>query len=734
MSQRIPFVGGLALSAVCAGLQGQGGEEDRGILELEALLNTPVISATRTSHRADVVPATVLVITRNQIQRRKYRSLVEVFKDLPDFKVDIASDYDSYNAITVRGIRGQQKLVILMDGVRITGPTNEPVPLLENFPVHFARQIEVLYGPASALYGADAFVGVVNIITRSPEEGARSEVVAGLGTDGQYLGQFYLNQPLGKGVLSLGGQGFSDRQPDLFSRYPQDFAGVASYRSGVFNTPFGFTQTPQTPFNLEFQNPISASALWARYHQDRVTFSFFHRYGKHTSNTANNPAYAIYNNDVFLGTELTTLHATLEELSGSLGYSSSLTANRYTLNPRSSYRNFFTGQEIGWEYAQSSTARFDQQFTLRPGVWELVLGFSAESQNATVKTPDLQNPINEGGPIQGNLLGTSLPADVYVLKGTGLGVFMQGMVDLDPTFSLALGARYDHDSRYGSTFNPRLGLVWTPTSKATFKLLAGSAFLAPSPQDTFNHYGSFTPDGSGGYTSPFWHLPNPGLKPQKLDTLELSGRFGLASSLHLSLTAFHTKVRDLFAQAPDAGNTNLYGGTFKGYPVSFIEVFINQGEQINRGGTLRLDYAGAFLGQGRAQAYLALSHVDGSVDVKGDGRKVELPNIAPWTLRLGGDFTWGAFNASPRLIVLNRQRILDVEPGRPDSRKTLSGYTLLDLTLSYRFASLEVFLRADNALDATYRNVSPQSNINAIEFVGTPQNPRRLMGGLVWRF
>jgi iron complex outermembrane receptor protein len=509
---------------------------------------------------------------------------------------------------------------------------------------------------------------------------------------------------------------------------------VASYRTGVFATPDGSTQTPQAPLHPEFQNPISASALWARYHQERVTFTLFHRYGKHTSNTANNPAYAIYNNDVFLGTELTTLNATLEDLSGPLGHSSSLTAHRYTLNPRSSYRNFFTRQEVGWEYAQSSTVRFDQQFTLRPGVWELVLGLSAESQNATVKTPDLQNPVDEGGPIRGTLLGTNLPADIYMLKGTGLGAFLQGMVDLHATFTLTLGARYDHDSRYGSTFNPRLGLVWAPVPRATFKLLAGSAFLAPSPQDAFNHYGSFKPDGSGGYTSAFWHLPNPGLKPQKLSTFELSGRFGLGPGLHLTATTFRTQVRDLFAQAPDAGNTNLYGGTFKGYPVDFIEVLINQGEQINRGGSLRLDYAGALPGKGRAQAHLALSYVDGTVDVRGDGRKVELPNIAPWTLRVGADVSWGSFNLSPRITRLNRQRLLDVEPGRPDRRKTLAGYTLLDLSLSYRFAALEAFLRVDNALDATYRNVSPQSNLNAIEFVGTPQNPRRVMGGVAWRF
>lgn len=114
----------------CGALAGQTPEEEEILREIRLLLNTPVVSATRTAQQADRAPATVLVVTQDQIRRRRYRSLVDVLRDLPDFKVDLASDYDSYHALTVRGIRGQQKLVILLDGIRITGPTNEPVPLL----------------------------------------------------------------------------------------------------------------------------------------------------------------------------------------------------------------------------------------------------------------------------------------------------------------------------------------------------------------------------------------------------------------------------------------------------------------------------------------------------------------------------------------------------------------------------------------------------------------------------
>lgn len=715
---------------------GQGSEtEEDFVRELMVVLNTPVISATRTLQKADRAPATVTVVTQDQIRRRRYRSLADVFRDLPEFQVDLASDYDTYHAVTVRGVRGLQKVVILLDGIRITGPTNEPVPLLENFPVHFARQIEVLYGPASALYGADAFSGVVNIITLRPHERTAGDLGSAFGTDGQALGQVFLHHKLGAGTsLSLGGQAFYDEQPDLSTRFPVDFAGVASYRTGVFNTPFGFTLTPKAPTQPEFQAPLQANAFWARLESGGASLVFFHRYGKTPSNTANDPAYAIYNNDVFLGTALTTVNATVEGGSGAFDYTTQVTGQRYTLNPRSNYRNFFTGMEYGYEYAKSQTLRLDQQLGWRGAALNLTGGFSLEGQDTLVKSPDLATPVDEAGPVRGKILGTDLDADFYVIKSTVLGAFLQGIWAASPTFNLTIGARWDRDSRYGATFNPRVGLVWTPGDKATFKLLAGSAFLAPSPQDAFNHYGSFFPDGQGGYTSPFWHLPNPGLKPQKLRTGETSGRFRISDRTHLTATLFLTRLKDLFAQAPDAGNTNLYGGRFKGFPVDFIEVAINQGDQENRGGSLKLDHLRTFNSGLRLHFSSSLSYVDGDLDARGDGRKLELPNISPWICRLAADLDYGAWSLSTRFRSTARQRILDTEPQDPGKRRSLGGYSTLDLACSYRFALAEAFLRLDNALDGRYRNVSPQSNINAIEFVGTPQNGRRILAGATWRY
>ena len=124
---------------------------------LDDLMKITITTATGTAEGLAEAPARVQVVTGADITRRGYRSLADLLKDLPDFKVEFATEPDFPSDVTVQGSRGADRIVLLLDGIRISSPTNEPLPILANYPVHNARQIEILYGPASAVYGADAF-------------------------------------------------------------------------------------------------------------------------------------------------------------------------------------------------------------------------------------------------------------------------------------------------------------------------------------------------------------------------------------------------------------------------------------------------------------------------------------------------------------------------------------------------------------------------------------------------
>lgn len=710
-------------------LRGQS-PDDLDNMKFEDFLHVKVQTATRTPLAPQQAPATVHVVTRDQIRLRRYRSVLDLLRDLPDIKVDEASDYFGFNSVTVRGLRGfsTQKLILLLDGVRITGPTNEPVPFLDNFPVHFAQQVEVMLGPGSALYGPDAFSGVVNII--SVKDGQASEGAGGAGTGGLSFGRFLHQGRLGhRGHYLVAGNATQDDRPDLKGLFPEEFAGVASYRTGVFGTPSGGTQRPRQPLSPDFEAPTFSNALFLRGSAGGFSASLFHRYARQPSNTSNNPAYAVYNKDVFTATELDTVHALYRDRLGEVDSETSLTGQRLELNPRSNFRNTFGGMEHGYKYMYSATHRLDQQLTWQPApAWRITGGLSWEESTAIPWLPEMDQPVSTTGPIRAKLLGTEIEADVYTVHDTQVGGFLQVEVEVSPSLSLVLGGRADHSHRYGGAHTPRVGLVWAPAARWTLKLLSGRAFLAPSPFDTYTYYGSFA--------GQFWHLPNPGLRPQTLLTHELSLRRALGEEGGLTLDLYQTRVRDLFMQADDAQVTHLYHGHFKGLPVEAIQVFANQGFNEIHGGTLQWDHRFPLPGEGLGRGVLALSYVDGTIeDAQFHFRRLELANVAPWQLRVGGDLRWRRWSASPRILWVGRQRRLDVEPGRPDRRRDLPGYTRLDLTVNLRTSwRADVFLDVQNATNARYYNVGAESNLNPIGFIGTPQNPRRLTVGLSFTF
>lgn len=159
---------GWGTSAIPVLAQAAGGEAS--FQELMRLRTTKVITASRLSEPLQEAPATVRIITREEIRARGYRSLLDLFQDLPGFKVERGVQEHYYNQMSVRGLPGPDKVLVLMDGHRISGPTNEPLPLMENTSLGLVQRVEVVYGPASALYGADAVAAVVNLITKGEEE------------------------------------------------------------------------------------------------------------------------------------------------------------------------------------------------------------------------------------------------------------------------------------------------------------------------------------------------------------------------------------------------------------------------------------------------------------------------------------------------------------------------------------------------------------------------------------
>lgn len=129
-----------------------------------------VTSVSKKAENIYEAPATINVVTRAEIEQRGYMDLVDLLKDIPGF--DLALFYGSeYANIYQRGFRqtNTEKTLLLIDGIEENDLWTNRAYILRQYPLSNIERVEIIYGPASTMYGPNAFAGVINVITRSLE-------------------------------------------------------------------------------------------------------------------------------------------------------------------------------------------------------------------------------------------------------------------------------------------------------------------------------------------------------------------------------------------------------------------------------------------------------------------------------------------------------------------------------------------------------------------------------------
>ncbi|AKC87636.1 TonB-dependent receptor domain-containing protein [Pseudoxanthomonas suwonensis] len=187
-------------------------------------LDTVVVTAAGFEQKIVDAPASISVVTREELQKRPYLTLIDAVRDLEGVDVGETSDKTGQRTISMRGM-GPEYTLILIDGKRqnnhgdiypnaFGGNQFNHIPPLDTI-----ERIEVIRGPASTLYGADALGGVINIITRPVSDRWHGSATVGhnlqsnpdFGADTTI--DFALTGPLVRDVLGLGLRG---------SRYERD--------------------------------------------------------------------------------------------------------------------------------------------------------------------------------------------------------------------------------------------------------------------------------------------------------------------------------------------------------------------------------------------------------------------------------------------------------------------------------------------------------------------------------
>lgn len=719
-------------------------------LELEELFNIEVSGSSRILKKsASNAPSHILIITKKQIQNRGYLSLIEVLEDLPGIKVDKLSDPRYLNDVTIRGLRYSDKFLILIDGVRVSSPTNEIMPIFENYPVHFAEQIEIIYGSSSALYGADAFSGVINIISRDPDEVNGTEVRIESGQYGYNAGNIIMGKKINRKTgFVISGQFMSDDQPHLSSFYPTDYAGgLQALQTGTFNTINGPISPKSRVIPLE-EHRRAAYGIHARFNVDNFSVNYFGNYALIPSTTANKPTNAVYNRGTFLGQYINTGNVNYTGTYGKWTSTSYLVGSRYDLDPWSNFRNVFTVMEPAYLYSYSWKLKAEQIFNyeINEGA-NITAGVTAERFLSVPRSNDLEFPLSKFNPEEGIIAGTVIPefpdgisAEIQKVRYDNYGVYIEYDQKILSNLNTTLGVRYDKNSRFGVTVNPRLGIVWKPQSNFSIKGIYGTAYLEPSPQYTFDQFGHLSyVDSLGTFTANFAQLPNPDLKPQTIQTLEAVIKYLINDQFSLGINTFYSSSNGLINPV-SVNPSSQY--TLQGFAVLNPQIYDNLGSQVNYGFNFQWDWQKRFNQYNSISLYGSYGYLEGNLDHDEDGLLIRnLPGISNHTLKTGVSLKLNKFTSSFRLIGMDEQRVININATKtddPTKYQSLPGYIIANTYLDYQLDIFNIFLKIDNTFDNRYRSVNlgaaPVGNVKgsaSAEFQnGAPQNPIRIIMGL----
>ena len=487
--------------------QSPGATSDAGSAQLadasmEDLMNVKVYSASRYEQTAGEAPASVTVVTRQEIERYGFRTLADVIRSVPGFFV--TSDL-LYSYAGARGFANpgdyNTRILLLVDGHRLNDAIFEQAMLGTEFPVDIdmVERVEVIRGPASSIYGTNAVFGVINVITRTVANLRGLELSADAGSFNSYRGRasyggtahgidmvlsatYYdskgpnqlffpvFNTPAtNQGIAS---HDAADQYSDLLatlSGHGFTFQAVYGARdkgdpTGSWDTVFNDSQNREKDghgyLDLRYQRTVAKNwAILVRSYYDRYTNDGFFVLPGSMSQTVVNRDFI---RGAIWGAELQV---------------SRTIANRHKLTGGVEYRNNFRQQLSNWDIKPST--------------------------------------VN---------LNVDIPSDV-------LSAYLQDEFKISSKLVFTAGLRGDRDTRIGSSVNPRLSLAYTLWDKTTLKLIFGTAFRAPNAYELY-------------YAAPPISEAALRLKPERIRAWEGDWVQELTPRMSLSASIFQNRMSD----------------------------------------------------------------------------------------------------------------------------------------------------------------------------------------------
>ncbi len=677
-------------------------------------------------------PSNIITITDKEIYENNYKSLRDLLNDIPQIIIQHVSSAENEDIYTINGITGNEKFLILLDGVRINAIAGSDNTIGENYSLANVKRVEIILNPTSVLYGADAFNAIINIITYKPEEKKGIEVSANRGnynTYDAYLVTNYKLKNLGFTFVSKyfysDGPFFPIYYPDLYNWY---------YRYEKTGEVISFGDTIQAPIGIKpWDMSSKATNFRAKLFYKNIEIGMLRFFESHSTSLSGKPQYSIYCKEAHYNTLLDNFYLkhNLNSKSNNIQLYSLINLQKFKILPTSAFVNRYTNFNVAYKYENTQNLHWEENLRIKTKskqTWNL--GFAVDLYDIIPKTGDLPVPYDETKPYDQQQIyyfgtnvqdtaGNSLVIyqDIYRIKYYNLSTYTQISHYFSDKLYIIAGLRGEYNSRFGFTLLPRFSLIYLPSNYWSIKIMYGKSFLAPPIHKAYQHFGSFIPvqDSLGGIIglkSPFWHLTSPNLTPEYKDSYEINLIRFLNDNLYFKLNLFYNNLYNLITRVI------ITDTTFHNVPVDKAWVLRNTGNGNTYGGTISL-YNNFKINDLNIKSSLSYTYIYGRINnlppqfspkhsIK---TKITINYLDQMNLTIGGQYrSWSFYYPGDTVIKSPPYFVLYA-----------SGNALV---IEQKWMSLWLTYRAYNLINSRYYNLSDGS-------VGpSPQKPLELLVGL----
>ncbi|NQZ57977.1 MAG: TonB-dependent receptor [Lentisphaeraceae bacterium] len=652
-------------------------QKDPYSMSYEELSKTTITGSTLTEESLTTVPSAVTVFTHKELKLLGLDSLDELMNLVPGFQSYRTATTALSYPFSSRGRRigfPAAEVLILVNGQRMEEPrTSGSETVLPKFPLQHIERVEFIRGAGSAVYGSNAMMGVVNIITRS----GVNEFTVGYGSFNRRKASLLASQKTGDLIVDFFGQLEIDNGDD--------------YRvMDSFSINHITTDDPRKLTVMDLKINWRDTHINILHNQNSTEkFYMFGRlsngFNKNISQLSSISLKQDFNwQKLDSCLWLSYSHSYLEVASqltapGALAPISSPSSND-VLFANVKFDNY-NETRLQWH----NDWNIDELNSLQFGI---ELRYIDAPETLAKNNFDLGDLANKNYPVAyyGTLFESSITQSRS--KREIMGLYAQFQRPLFEATRLTMGLRYDDFSNIGAQLSPRLGLVHNVTSQHSLKLLYGEAFRAPAENELYLRNNPVV-------------LGNPDLKPEVVQSWELIW-VGQWPHTGVSLGYFENHFKNSIVQTDIGANLRQYSNIDQA-PVKGFEFEISH--ELNEHWLLRATY----------------THFNEKPDLSFR----EADQLAS----LIANYHRGKWNASLLATYHNEREIPAV--GGNNKRISLDENWLLHGKLSYNFTpDYRAYIQVKNLLNEQYLTPVESAVLNN----GIANRGREIFIGISWRF